>query len=226
MKRWKKLHNILFWVLIGITAVVVLFTFLSVCALGRAERSVFGYRAFIILSDSMKKTDFAAGDLVIVREVDPTTLCEGDIISYTSRDSDSFGQTITHKIRSRTTDSGGDPGFITYGTATDTDDRSIVTYPYILGKYELRIPRIGRFFLFLKTTPGYLLCIFLPFAILILTESVRCFSLIRRYRAGQRRALRAERLRLEAQQAQAEQALRRLQAMRAEMGLSDDPPSI
>ena len=35
------------------------------------DRSLFGYKAFIVLSDSMKATDFDAGDLVLVKEVDP-----------------------------------------------------------------------------------------------------------------------------------------------------------
>ena len=89
-----------------------------------------------------------------MRSVDPATLQEGDIIAYTSRDTASFGETVTHKIRSLTTDADGQPAFITYGTTTDTDDEMPVTYPYVLGKYEKCLSGVGNFFQFLKPPPA------------------------------------------------------------------------
>lgn len=226
MKTREKRSKILFPLLVTFVALAVALPFVSVFALGQTGLSFFGYRAFIILSDSMEKTDFAAGDLALVREVDPTTLREGDIISYISRNEENFGQTVTHKIRCRTTDADGEPAFITYGTSNDTDDPLPVSYPYILGKYQARIAYIGRFFLFLKTVPGYLLCIFLPFMLLLSVQIAHCFSLVHHYREAQRRALRAERLQLEIRQAQTEQMLERLNAMRAQMGLSEEIPPV
>ena len=57
----------------------------------------------------MSKTDFGAGDLVLVKEVDPSTLKEGDIIAYTSQNTSNYGETVTHKIRKLTTDANGEP---------------------------------------------------------------------------------------------------------------------
>ena len=91
-----------------------------------------------------------------IKEVDPSTLKEGDIIAYTSQNTSNYGETVTHKIRKLTTDANGEPGFVTYGTTTDTDDETVVTYPYVLGKYSSRIPKVGTFFRFLKSTPGYI----------------------------------------------------------------------
>ncbi len=90
---------------------------------------------------------------------------------------------MTHKIRSLTTDADGQPAFITYGTTTDTDDEMPVTYPYVLGKYEKCLSGVGNFFQFLKTTPGYILCIFLPFFLLILMEGINCVRLFKRYKS-------------------------------------------
>ena len=64
---------------------------------------------------------------------------------------------MTHKIRRLTKTADGSPGFVTYGTTTDTDDEAIVTYPYVLGKYTGKLPKVGTFFTFLKTTQGYIL---------------------------------------------------------------------
>ena len=86
---------------------MMVFTVVSVSTFNRNDRKLFGYRAYIVLSDSMSKTDFDAGDLVLVKEVkDFSSLKEGDIISYISQNTENYGQTVTHKIRSRTVDAG------------------------------------------------------------------------------------------------------------------------
>ena len=203
MKAWKILKNILVWLVVALAVFMMIFTIVSVTTFNRADRSLFGYRAFIVMSDSMKATDFAAGDLVLVKDVDPADLAPGDIIAYTSQNPESFGETITHKIRRLTTDENGDPGFITYGTTTDTDDETVVTYPYILGKYSGRVAKVGSFFLFLKTTPGYMVCIFIPFLLLILMEGGRCIRLFKQYKAEQQSELNAERDRLKAEREEA-----------------------
>jgi signal peptidase len=141
----------------------------------------------------MSATDFSAGDLIFVKEVDPSTLKEGDIITFMSQDTDSFGETITHKIRKSVTDAEGNPGFVTYGTTTGVDDESIVTYPYVLGKYKSHIANLGTFFNFLKTTPGYFICIFVPFMLIILYEGIKFFSIFRRYKREQMEEIEAER---------------------------------
>jgi hypothetical protein len=77
---------------------MMIFTIISVSTFDRYDRDLFGYKAFIILTDSMKKTDFKAGDLVFIKEMEPDTLREGDIIAYVSQNSSNFGEIVTHKI--------------------------------------------------------------------------------------------------------------------------------
>lgn len=220
MRVLKFLRNLLVWLVVIVAICMMIFTIVSVSTFDRADRSLFGYKAFIVLSDSMKKTDFSAGDLVLVKSVDPATLQPGDIIAYTSQNSASYGATVTHKIRSLTTSESGDPGFITYGTTTDTDDEAVVTYPYILGKYAGHIPGVGRFFNFLKTTPGYIVCILIPFVLLIVMEGIHCINLFRKYKAEQRAELQAERDKLEADRAEMQKMMQELLAMKAQLGAS------
>ena len=85
LKAMKILKNIFVWLIVALAAAMMIFTVVSVSTFDRADRNLFGYKAFIVLSDSMKATDFDAGDLVLVKEVDPATLKEGDIIAYTSQ---------------------------------------------------------------------------------------------------------------------------------------------
>jgi signal peptidase I len=172
---------------------------------------------YIVNSDSMKKTDFDAGDLIFVKEVDPASLNTDDIITFISQDRDSFGKTITHKIRSRTIDAEGNPGFITFGTTTDKNDDSIVTYPYVLGKYQGHISNAGVFFSFLKSTEGYFICIFLPFMLILLYEGVRFFNLFRKYRSEQLDEMQKERDQIEKDRATNEKMYEELMALKAQL---------
>ena len=71
------IKNILVWLMVALAVCMMVFTVVSVNTFDRSDRSLFGFKAFIVLSDSMSKTDFDAGDLVLVKEVDPSTLKEG-----------------------------------------------------------------------------------------------------------------------------------------------------
>ncbi len=207
------IKNIFVWMVVVMAVCMMIFTIISVNTFDRADRNLFGYKAFIVLSDSMKATDFGAGDLVLVKEVDPSTLKEGDIIAYQSAADENYGEVITHKIRRLTTDDEGNPGFITYGTTTDTDDEHIVTYSFILGKYQTKLPGVGKFFQFLKTTPGYIVCIFLPFLLLILMQGINSVRLFKQYKQEQIAEMEAER---DKQQKELEEERRRLAEQQAE----------
>ena len=211
------IKNILVWLMVALAVCMMVFTIVSVNTFDRSDRSLFGFKAFIVLSDSMSKTDFDAGDLVLVKEVDPSTLKEGDIIAYTSQNTSNYGETVTHKIRKLTTDASGELGFITYGTTTDTDDETVVTYPYVLGKYKTSIPKVGRFFMFLKTTPGYIVCILIPFLLLILIQGLNCIRLFRRYKLEQMAEMKEERAKIEEERAESQKMMAELLALKAQL---------
>lgn len=210
--------TVLVWAVVALAVFMTIFTIVSVNTFDRSDRNLFGYRIYIVRSDSMSATDFDAGDLIFVKEVDPKTLKEGDIISYMSQNPDeSFGETVTHKIRRLTTDATGQPGFITYGTTTGKDDATIVTYTYVYGQYQGRIPGLGYFFDFLKTTPGYLVCVFVPCMLLILYQGLRFVRLFRAYRKEQLAEMQEEREKLEAERAESARMLAELQALKAQL---------
>lgn len=224
-RRIKKTLNILstvlVWILVAATVGIMIFTFISVNTFDQANRSIFGYKFFIVRSDSMSATDFDAGDIVFIKSVDPSTLKVGDIISFTSQNTHNFGETVTHKIRELVTNEYGDPAFVTYGTTTNTNDETSVTYPYVLGKYTGKIPNVGSFFLFLKTTPGYILCIFVPFLLLILYQGYNCIQLFRRYKKEQMDELEAERLKIEEERRQAAEIMRELRELKSQMAAKE-----
>ena len=216
-KAWKIISTTMVWIVVVVAVFMMVFTIVSVNTFNRNDRNLFGYRCYIVLSDSMAATDFDAGDLVLVKEVDPTTLKEGDIIAYQSQNDENYGATVTHKIRAKAKDASGNPGFITYGTTTGVDDETVVTYPFILGKYELAVPGMGTFFQFLKTPQGYIVCILIPFLLLILYQGLNCVKIFKMYRSEQMAQLQAEKDELEAQKKQAADMMAELQALRAQM---------
>ena len=215
-KAWNIIRKIIVWAIVVFSLGMMAFTIISVTTFDRADRSVFGYSAFIVLSDSMKATDFDAGDLVIIKQTDPSTLKEGDIISFQSPDESNYGEIVTHKIREVTTDDEGHPGFITYGTTTDSNDQGIVTYNLVIGKYQGHIPKVGTFFNFLKSVPGYFICIFTPFFILILVQARNSIKLFRKYKKEQMEEIQAEKKSLEEERVKSQAMMEQLMQMQQE----------
>jgi signal peptidase len=196
---------------------VMIFTIVSVTTLDQEDRKIFGYQAYIVLSDSMSATDFKAGDVVFIKEVDPSTLQAGDIIAYESRNEESYGETVTHKIRRLTVDEEKNPGFITYGTTTDTDDKEVVLYEDVKGKYTMSVPMVGRFFHFLKTTQGYICMILLPFLLLIGSQIVNIVQLVSSYKEQQKEEIAKEKEAIQKERVENEKALAELKALRAQL---------
>lgn len=216
-KIFEVIKTVLVWLIVALAVFMMIFTVISVNTFNRNDRNLFGYRAYIVNSDSMSKTDFSAGSLIFVKQVDPSTLKEGDIITYISQSSDNYGANITHKIRRLTTDAQGNPGFVTYGTTTGIDDDIIVTYPYVMGKYEGHLNGVGTFFNFLKTPQGYMVCIFVPFMLLILNQGINTISLFRRYKKEQMEELMAEKAQIEAERAESARMMEELMALKAQL---------
>ena len=217
----KKALNIikttLVWLVVALAMFMMIFTIVSVTTFNRNDRDLFGYRAYIVNSDSMAATDFCAGDLIFVKETDPTVLKAGDIITFVSQDSASFGEIITHKIREKTVDENGNIGFVTYGTTTGARDDTVVTEPYILGKYTGKIENMGFFFQFLKSTPGYICCILIPALILIGYQAWNCVKLFRLQRQEHMAQMQKERDEIAAERAKAEETLRQLQELQRQL---------
>ena len=213
--------TVLVWLVVAIAVGMMIFTLISVNTFDQTDRSLFGYKFFIVTSDSMSATDFDAGDIAISKNVDPKTLKEGDIITFLSQGADNFGEVITHKIRSLTTDANGRPGFVTYGTTTDTDDEIIVTHEYVVGQYVGRIPKVGSFFQFLKTTPGYIVCILIPFLLLILSQGLNCIRLFRQYKKEQMEEMKAERAKIEEERAESQRMMAELLELKAQLAKKD-----
>lgn len=207
--------SVLVWIVLVISVGMMIFTLISVNTFNKNDRSIFGFKFFVVQTDSMSATHFDAGDVIISQEVDITTLKEGDVITFVSMNPTSMNETITHRIREVTRDAEGNLAFVTYGTTTDTNDEALATM--VIGQYRFKLPKVGYFFQFLKTTPGYIICILVPFLLLMLSQGVNCIRLFKRYRAEQMEGLKAEREQIETEREESRKMMEELMALKEQL---------
>ncbi len=172
-KVFQTIQNTVAWMIVVLGICMMMIFLLFIQLIDHADRSLFGYSLFIAHAEFMGKTGFKAGDLVLLKQVDPATLQVGDIISYQSTAQENAGVVVTHRIRERITNADGHFSFITYEATTDINNASVVPCNLVLGKYHTKLPGRGKWFLFLKNIWGFLACIDLFFLLLILDLFVR-----------------------------------------------------
>ena len=219
--------KILTWVLVAFTVFIMIFTVFTVSTVDKNDRSVFGFKFYIVKTDSMSPSEnnkdldvhFSAGDIILIKNVkDATKLDSGNIIAFLSTNIDTYGETITHMIRTPRYDDDGELlGYVTFGTNTGTDDEEIVEPEYVLGTYAGKLPGVGHFFSFVKSTPGYIICILIPFLLLILYNGANVIRLFRRYKKEQTAILTEERAQIEAERRKNEEMLRELMALKEQL---------
>ena len=212
-------------ILVAFTVFMMIFTIVSVSTVNKNDRR--GLKFYIVRTDSMSPSEnnehmdvhFDAGDIIIVKNVkDKTALQPDQIISFISANEESYGETVTHMIRSvKTNDKGEVIGYVTYGTNKGVNDEALVQPEFVLGEYAGKFPKVGYFFAFVKSTPGYILCILVPFLLLIMYNGVNVIRLFRKYKKEQTAIMDAEKAEIAAERKQTEDMLRELQALKAQL---------
>lgn len=129
--------------------------------------SIGGYAPLIVLSGSME-TEIHTGDLIIVKQVEISSLKEGDIIAFYTDDTK---QTIvTHRIVD-IIEEDGNVRFITKGDNNETKDVGYVDSNLVVGIYEnTRFGGLGNVAMFLQTPTGICIIISIPVLILIISQ--------------------------------------------------------
>ena len=227
--------KVLTYILTAFSVFMMVFTIVTVTTVDKNERNIFGYRFYIVKTDSMSKSEnnadldvhFNAGDIIIVKNVeDKKSLEAGDIITFISTNEESYFETITHMIRDKFYDKEGKfAGYITYGTNTGVNDEAPVEFGYIVGKYAGKLPAVGQFFAFVKSTPGYIVCILVPFLLLILYNGVNVIRLFKQYRAEQMSAMQAERDKIDAERAENLRMMEELMALKEQLMKQQSAPA-
>lgn len=95
------------------------------------NKAIMGYRVFSVASESMKE-EYSIGDIIIIKEVEPSELKVGDNVTYVGKKGNLNGLIITHKIMSVRKEN-NDYYYITKGTSNEIEDPEI-SYQQIYGK--------------------------------------------------------------------------------------------
>lgn len=161
-----------------------------------------GYSPLIVLTDSMLP-EISSGDLIIVQQTDPAEVKVGDVISFFDPAGNGTS-VVTHRVIELVTEDGVTK-WRTRGDNNNTEDRELVPMDNLVGLWQgTRIAGAGNVAMFLQSTPGLIVCIACPIALLVGYDVLRR----RKYEKAQKQdtdALLAELEQLRALKAQAEE---------------------
>ena len=179
---FEKTINVFAWLSFVLAIVITILTFGASFSGSDNGKAIFGHKLLIVNTDSMSKSPlseneeifFNAGDLIVIKTAEQTTsFKQGDVITFISSSQESFGKTLTHKIREVKISDGQVVGYITYGINTGTNDTAMVPVDNVIGVYSFKLPHVGKIFSFLKTPQGYYLSLLIPVILLITFFSLR-----------------------------------------------------
>ncbi len=127
--------------------------------------SIGGISPLIVLTDSMLP-EISSGDLIITKQIDPADVKVGDVISFFDP-AGNGSSVVTHRVIEIVTEN-GETKWRTRGDNNNTEDRVAVPFDNLVGIWTgTRIGGAGSVAMFLQTTPGLIVCIGCPLALLV-----------------------------------------------------------
>lgn len=145
IKRKKKVKIIKIILLIILVVILYNIALVGISESNKLEGiNFFGYKAYIITSESMKPT-INIGDVIITKPCKEEELNADDIITFSKNNE----ITNTHRII-KIIDEDGKKSFITKGDNNELQDEKEVKFDEIQGKVILTIPKLGKIIEFMQ----------------------------------------------------------------------------
>ena len=136
-------------IFIYLLALIILLAAAFFAADRSPDKSLFGYRYYTVLTDSMSP-EFNSGDMVFVKICGADKIEKGDIINFNpSSDSDAY---LTHRVTEKFPDyqGSGVTCFRTKGDANDTEDQFLIDEARVIGKVSFHVPKLGFIIRFIQ----------------------------------------------------------------------------
>ncbi|MBQ3088181.1 MAG: signal peptidase I [Clostridia bacterium] len=140
------------------TALVVL---MVLCAVFLMGSRLLGYECYNVISPSMEPK-YMVGDLIYVKDVDPATIKEGDVITFLVNEDLVVG---THRVVRVDAEN---QRFYTKGDANEIEDQSPVHFNNVIGVPKFSIPKLGYVSDFVQNPPGMYITIGVGIILIIL----------------------------------------------------------
>lgn len=128
---------------------------------------ILGYTELAVLTGSMQPT-IPVGSLIYVKEVEPSTLQVGDVVTY-QLEGDTM---VTHRVVEVNPDEGY---LVTQGDANEDPDGQI-PFDRIVGKMDFHLPYLGYISMNIRTKTGIFAICGTLIAIILLTFIPEIFS--------------------------------------------------
>ncbi|MFB6102287.1 MAG: signal peptidase I [Haloplanus sp.] len=148
----------------NVLGVVVLLAAVSPFVVYAVPGVVGADHGMVVLSGSMEPK-MSPGDAVIVREVPPSEIEEGDVITFRT---DSQTPTTHRVVDIRQTERG--VAYVTKGDANEEADRGLVLHSQVVGEVAFVIPYLGHVIQFANTRMGFLTLVLTPLALFVASE--------------------------------------------------------
>lgn len=134
---------------------------------------LFGRTPLIVLTDSMYP-EIKSGDIIICKDISPEDVKVGDVISFFDPEDKNGVAVVTHRVIEIITDDDGELYFRTKGDNNNANDKASVPAENLVGLWtETRFAGLGHVALFMQSTWGLVVCIFLPLALFVGYEIFR-----------------------------------------------------
>ncbi|MBH0164250.1 signal peptidase I [Fictibacillus sp. 7GRE50] len=163
----KKALSILGSVLFGLLITLVGFSvYLTISAKANPNEipSVLGFKPLTVLSNSMYP-ELEAGDMIFARELDPTEVKRGNVITFKEND----GRIVTHRVVKVISEK-GETTFQTKGDNNNVVDQELVSSSQLLGMMGFNVPNAGHVAKFAASPIGAFVFFGVPFFFYVLLE--------------------------------------------------------
>ena len=151
MKTISKSFRFIIYAILTVLVIINVTIFLKSVLFPKEVPSIFGYKPFVVMTDSMKD-EFDKGDLIFSKTVKYSELEKGDIISF----KDTKNIVVTHRIYEEVEENGS-ICYITKGDNNNAEDKGKVCSKEYEGKYVGKIAKLGYLVLFIQKPFGFIL---------------------------------------------------------------------
>lgn len=132
------------------------------------NQSILGYRIFTVASGSMEPT-YKVGDVILVKDTDPSKLQVGDVITYLGNQSSVSGMLITHRIIKIEQKTDGTLAYTIKGDANQMED-PIIDSSQIYGKVVTKLSFFTIISNIIHNQFGFFFLVFIPIVLFIFLE--------------------------------------------------------
>lgn len=175
MKKTKRfLHYLSSMVLYALLMVLVVVVLMVIVTVGdrvmsakKHQQSAPLFSAYIIISQSMVPNINVYDAVITVRS---SKIKMYDVITFLSKEIETHGVPITHRVVGLLQTEDGEKAYRTKGDNNHREDRALILQSEVIGKVFLRIPMIGYVRTFVTSKVGFLLAIVLPLSASLILE--------------------------------------------------------